>query len=321
MTKRRSRPFRSNPEMWVPSTEGHFFYQDFRTHIVPYRHRPKAYQLSAEGVPSHRVEQSLLPHKNGRSVSDFIREVALSLLTRHEVWLEVSFDDANGDHSPFSVFEVHGVRQTASGTLIQYLPSREELPPWSSEKETWEREVELDLHQMIHVLLPDAYPSKVLVKVMHDLAAINPEPLPDFVMQLYSGQRSNIPAFDVNEAARTRRLRTIQAARPVGWTAREIFLWPNSVVSDFYRNLGELRFLHFCSSMRERAEEALLKVLTLAGDRCNFTTSVTANGIHTPKEVEGLIGKFEAGELSFFAVNDIIFENVKDAQSVQRLVT
>lgn len=321
MTKRRSRPFPSNPEMWVESTEVHLFYQDFSTHIVPFRHRPEAYQLSTEGIPSHLVEGSLLEYDYGRSVSDFIRRVASSLLTRHEVWLEVSFGEANSNHSPFSIFEVPGVRQTASGGLIQQLPNLDELPSWFSYEESWDREIELDANCMIHVMLPAAYPSKALMQVVLDLAAISPAIVPDFAMQMYSGQRHNIPEFDVNEATRTRRLRTIQAARPVGWTAREIFHWPNSVVSDFYRNLGELRFLHFCSSMRERAEEALLKVLTLAGDRCNFTTSVTANGIHTPKEVEGLIRKFEAGELSFSAVNDIIFENVKDTQSVQRLVT
>ena len=297
------------------------FYEDFSSHIVPYRHHPEAYQLSTEGIPSHLVEKSLLEHDYGRSVSDFMRAVASSLLTRHEVWLEVSFGEANSNHSPFSVSEVHGVRQTASGGLIQQLPNRDELPSWYSEEETWDREIELDANCMIHVMLPAAYPSKALMQIFLDLAAINPALVPDFVMQKYSGQRHNIPEFDVNEAARTRRLRTIQAGRPVGWTAREIFHRPNSVVSDFYRNLGELRFLHFCSSMRERAEEALLKVLTLAGDRCDFTTSVTAHGIHTPNEVEGFIRKFKAGELSFSTVNDIIFENVKDAQSGQRLVT
>ena len=72
--------------------------------------------------------------------------------------------------------------------------------------------------------------------------------------------------------------------------------------------------------MLTRAEDALRQVLALAGTRCGFTASVTANGIHTPDEIQGFIHKFEVGELSLADVNDIVFDKGNGAHSEQRRV-
>ena len=82
-------------------------------------------------------------------------------------------------------------------------------------------------------------------------------------------------------------------------------------VSEYYYHLRELWFLRFVASMRARAEEALCEVLALASQACGFTASVTAQGIYTPEEVEEIIRQFEAGELTFSAVLDIVWEEAK----------
>ena len=84
--------------------------------------------------------------------------------------------------------------------------------------------------------------------------------------------------------------------------------------------LRELRFLHFLASLRSCAEDALRQVLTLAGDRCGFRASVTAFGVHTPDEVNLLIQRFEAGDLPFSAVNDILYGAAKGLPVEQRIV-
>ena len=139
-------------------------------------------------------------------------------------------------------------------------------------------------------------------------------------MEQWTGSRSGAPPYDAAEASRTRQLRLAQAALPIGWTARELYLGEHRAVSEYYHYLRELRFLHFLASLRSCAEDALRQVLTLAGERCGFKASVTALGVHTPDEVEVLIQKFEAGALPFSAVNDIIFEIGEDSQSQERTV-
>ena len=62
----------------------------------------------------------------------------------------------------------------------------------------------------------------------------------------------------------------------------------------------------------------LRRVLTLAGTRCRFTTQITAVGLYLPEEVEALISRFEAGEIAFTSINDIIFESAPTAHSRMR---
>ena len=322
MTDRRSRWFPSDaePKTWPSSTETHLLFQDFHNHIVPYRHGPDAYGLSTEGIPAQQVEAALNLGDYAWELDGFLRAVTSRLLTHHEVWLEVTFEDGNGDRTPFQVWEVDGVRQTKEGNLIQELPSLDELADWSWDRgdDEWEEEIELDADRMVQVLPPDAYPSHVLMQVVHDLAEVDTNMIPARVIEQLTGQHQDAPAFNASEAYRTERLRILQAALPIGWTAREIFLGADMRVSGYYHYWRELRFLHFRASMRERAEEALRQVLTLACERCGFAASVTAHGLYAPHEVQELIRKFEAGEFAFAEMHDLIFEKANNTQAEQR---
>ena len=319
MTGRRSRWFSSESKLWVSSLQTRLLYEDFHNKVVPYRHHPEPYELFTEGVSGHQVDESL-SLGDAWQLDGFLRAVASRLLTHHEVWLEVAFENESRDQTPFGVSEVDGVRRTETGTLIQELPSRDELPDWHRGGDDWELEVELDAGRMVYVSLPDAYSSQLLMQVVRDLAEVDPSVTPDWAMERWAGQRQDSPRFDVSEAIRMQRLRIAHAALPIGWTARETFFGPNSQSSDYYHYWRELRFLHFLSSMRVQAEEALRQVLGLAGRRCGFVASVIAHGVYTPDEVQGFIRKFEAGELAFSAVNELIFENVKDAEPEGRRV-
>ena len=319
MTDRRSRWVPSSPEMWIDSAQTHLLYQDFAARVIPYRRDPEAYVLSTEGALSYEVDRAL-SLRDASEIEGFLRAVVTRLLRSHEAWLEVSFEDERREQTPFAVTEVDGVRRTAEASLVQQLPSSDELPEWHRDKGEWGVVIELDADRMVHVGLPDAYPSEVLTQVIRDLAEIEFNLTPPWVMEQWTGSQSDAPPYDAGEASRTQQLRLAQAALPIGWTARELYLGQHRAVSEYYHYLRELRFLHFLASLRSCAEDALRQVLTLAGDRCGFKASVTAFGVHTPDEVEVLVQKFEAGALPFSAVNDIIFEIGKDSQSQERSV-
>ena len=319
MTDRRSRWFPSNRAKWVDSAQTHLLYQDFDSRVIPYRHAPEAYVLSTEGAPSYEVDRAL-SLRDASEIDGFLRAVASRLLTSHEVWLEVSFDDERREQTPFAVTEVDGVRRTGEGGLVQQLPGSDELPEWYRDKGEWGVVLELDADRMVHVGLPDAYPSEVLTQVITDLAEIEFSLAPPWVMDQWTGSKREAPPYDADEASRTQQLRLAQAALPIGWTARELYLGEHRAVSEYYHYLRELRFLHFLASLRSSAEDALRQVLTLAGERCDFKASVTAYGVHTPDEVEVLIQKFEAGALPFSAVNDILYGAAKDRPLEQRSV-
>ena len=278
--------------MWLSLMQTRFLHEDFNNRVVPYRYGPTGYELSTEGLPSHQVVASLRLDHQARSLDDFLRAIASRLLTHHEVLLEVTIDD---EHRPFGVFELDRAGQTGTG-------------------------IGLTADRMIQVLLPDAYPSQLLTQVVRDLAEIDFNLIPAWAMRKSAGERRKVPHFDITEAGRTKQLRIAQAALPIGWTAQEFGVDQSRQLSEYYHYWRELRFLHFRSSMLARAEDALLKVLALAGTRCGFTASVTANGIHTPEEVQEFIRKFEAGELSFSDVNDIVFGKGNGAHSEQRRV-
>ena len=320
MTSRRSRSFPSEPKMWVWSDQTHLLHQDFNNLIVPHRRDPEAYELSTDGIPPYQVGESLTLGERARQVDGFVRAVASGLLLNHNVWLEVVFNDGTQNRAPFAVFEVDGVGRGKMGDLVQLRPPRQELPDWFQPVDEWETEIQLDADRMVHVSLPDEYPSHLLAQVVSDLAEVGSPLPPSWVMEGFTGQRRDTPPYDVSEAVRTEHLRIAQAALPIGWTAREIFLASTRQVSDYYHYWRELRFLHFRASIRARAEGALRQVLALASTRCGFTASVTSNGVYTPDEVEGIIREFEVGEISFSDVSDLIFENSSDVHSKQRCI-
>ena len=319
-TDRLSRSFPADSKMWVSSEQTDLLYQDFRNRVVPYRHDPKAYSLSAEGILHYKVDRSLTLDYHEHKLDGFLRAVASRLLTRHEAWIEVSFGDVGRDRAPFGVSAVDGVRRADSGKLIQEAPPLDELPDWFREDETWETEIDLDFSRMVHVGLPADYPSGMLRQMFRDLS--NVVSIADLasVMDPWESKRPGGALFESKESIRTRDLAITKAALPIGWTSQEISRWPNRETNEYYYYWRELHFLHFLASLRARAEEALSQVLTIAGEKCGFAASVTAQGVHTPQEVQEIIHKFEAGDLAFSSVNDIILENATTQHSKHRRV-
>ena len=266
------------------------------------------------------MERALTP--DGIGIEDFIRSVACSLLMDHEVWLEVAFDPASHVGSPFQVFPVARVRRTRAGDLIQDLPEPSEVPEPFQNGDAWGNQIRLDEDRMIHVTLPDSYPRKLLKDVLEEIVEYHHPIVPQWTPEEMSRGGSDAPSFDLKEYFRIGRLRLLQVALPIGWSGRVNFLSSESrELGHFYYYLRELQFLHFRASLRVRTEDALCKVLTLAGRRCGFTFEVTANGIYKPDEIEGIIREFEGGEISFSTMSDIVFEGgFSDKQFQKRVV-
>ena len=168
--------------------------------------------------------------------------------------------------------------------------------------------------------LPKEYPCQLLLKIESDLVEADAyDPLKtQWMMDQVTRQNRNAPTFDSREANRTHRLRILQAALPIGWTAREIYYDSNRFLGEYYRIWRELRFLHFRASMRERAEGALHQVLSMAGTVCGFNASVATSGLCTPLEVEEIIRDFEASRITFSKVYDIIYERQDSPYSRER---
>ena len=309
--------------MWAWSRETSLLLEDFNNGIVPYRTEGDAYQLSTDGIERRRVQEALKLWGHRQGPDGFVSSVASGLLTDHEVWIEIIFDEDDGNPLPFTLLQAPGVRRTASGKLIQERPKLNEGTHEYRDIADYEIEqVELDSQRMVSASLPDSYSSPMLAKIVVELveADASYDLTPSWAMEKIVGQRRNAPSYDPTEVARTNRLRIAQVTLPIGWTAREIYSGNNRSLGDYYFYWRELRFLHFRSSMRESAEKALRQVLTLAGAMCGFEASVTASGLYTPAEVEEMINKFEIGEIPFSALTDIIFEKSDGVCSRQRLV-
>ena len=321
MTGRTSRWFPHEPRMWLESMETNLLLQDFNLHIVPHRDNRDAYELLVDGVSSYKVRESLRLWNRGRGADSFVSAVASTLLTEHEVWLEIVFEPDGPNGLLFIPLIVNGVRQTATGNLIQEVP----VPNVSNldHPDTTTKEIqviELDDERMVRVELPEKYPSQLLTGVTNELVETDRyDPLMSpWIMQSMVAQRRGGPAFDVGQATRTKRLRTVQATRPIGWTAREMHRGGDSHLSDYYLYWREFQFLHFRCSMREQAEEALGVVLRMAGAKFGFEASVTTSGFFTPPEVDAIIRDYESGKISFSAANDIAFERPDNMYSRER---
>ena len=320
MNKRRSRWVPSGPKCWISSPEADLLHRDFNTHVVPYRQNTETYQLTVEGASYHQVLEALSPGGRGQRLDGLLRGIASKLLTDHEVWLEIAFNDEDQESVAFGVFEVDGVKRTAEGSLMQVPPDPARLPDWFRDNAEWEHAIQLDEARMVYISLPKEYPSELLRQVVRDLAESDIEILLSWVQSQLRGERADAPQFDVRETTRTQRLRIAQVSLPIGWTARERYYRSTVELSDYYYYLRELKFLHFRSSLRSCVEKGLSQVLALASKRCDFVASVTTQGTHTPQEVRELIRKFEEGDLPFSDLNSIIFEDGSSRYSPQRCV-
>ena len=323
MTGQTSRWFPNEPKMWLHSSQTYLLLQDFNLHVLPHRDDGDVYKLSTQGVSSSLVNKSLSLWDRGHGSDSFVSAVASTLLTEHEAWLEVILNPDRRDGLPFRAMLVPGAKRTSTGRLIQKAPVLESPKyPYQGQPRRRFEEIELDGERMIHVLLPDKYPSRLLKKIVEDLVEVdlNENLMPSWVKEQMVGQRKNAPAFQPSEAARTERLRILQATLPIGWTAREIYYGATPNLGDYYYYWRELRFLHFRSSMRGRAEEALRQVLTVAGEKCGFEAHITVRGLYTPNEVEEIIERYKSGDIPFSALTNIIFESTNSGESGERYI-
>ena len=281
------------------------------------------YRLSSEGESPQRIVNSLSLRPEYRPRLDhFLRDVALKLFTHYEVWIEVGFPDDDGP-TPFAVYDADGIQRTGSGGLIQALPSMptaDKAPEWMREMGDWDTNIELDEERMVHVTMPEQYPEKVFSKVVTDLSEVASSVARPWVLEELRSQKPGGPLFNIGEADRTERLRILQATLPIGWTAREGILGEQSRISHYYDLWRKLRFLHFRASMRQRAEQSLRDVLTIASERCGFSVEVEAHGVYTPEQIQTIIKQFEAGELDLESAWDIVYERVEPGYSDQRRI-
>lgn len=296
-------------------------YKDFHDRVLPSRSRSSgAYRLSSEGESSQRIVDSLgLRPEHMPQLDHFIQYVSRKLFTHFEVWIEVAFPDDDGA-TPFAVFDANGIQRRRSGGLIQVLPAVEDVPEWARAMGGWGTNIELDEDRMVHVTMPEAYPEKVFSKVVKDLSEVDTNVARPWVLEELRSQKPGGPLFDIAEANRTERLRILQATLPIGWAAREGILGEDSRISHYYDLWRQLRFLHFRASMRQQAEEALHDVLTIASERCGFSVEVYAHGVNTSEHVQAIIKRFEAGELDFESVRDIVYEREKAGDSDPRRI-
>ena len=320
MTSRKSVPVLATPLVTSESLEINMLYEDFRNRVVPYRNNPKAYFLSVSEVPAQDVERGLSLGINSRGVDEFVRRVACSLLRGDDVWIELVGVNEASESLPFRICEVIGVTRTADGRLVQQISDESHVAEWYQCDDIARGSVDLDEDTMIQVVAPEDYPGNTLKGVFAALAEIRPLSSPEWAMQKILGNRPASPSFDVDDAYRVHRLRTLQAALPIGWTAREVLLGDRCQINEYYYFWRELRFLHFLASMRECAESGLREVLTLAGKLFGFSASVTGNGLYRPEDICVFTRRFEAGELGFGAVTDIILERADRSRPDDRCI-
>ena len=192
--------------------------------ITPRPFRMRAYRDNGEaGVKAQghqAVYSSLSIDPNARGLDGFIQTVASLLLIDSEAWLEVAFCSEEESTTQFQMHIVSGVHQEPAGRITQDLPHRDELPDWYPGDEAWGQTVELDPDLMVHISLPGGYPSGLIEPVISELAKISISPTPDWALRQMIGQYPGTPRFDHAEAYQVERLRILEVASPIGWTAR-----------------------------------------------------------------------------------------------------
>ena len=310
MTKHLSRPIPSEPIVSPLAREISMLRDDFNDRIVPYRQNRRAYNISVTGKRPDQVNRSLALNRHNSGIENFIRTITSTLLLHQDVWIEIVPNSNRESDILFSLFIVAGINRDSSGTLIQELPPHSTLPEGYPEDESWGQSVILDETRMVHISLPISYPGQVLKQVLIDLTEVNSALEPEWAFQQMIGQLSNAPRYDISEADRIKRLRILQVSSPIGWNAREDYRYQPWQINYYYYLLRELRFLHFVSSMRERAEIGLRDILEIAGQLCGFTASFISHGIYTPQEISNFIEEFKSGDLSFKDVRRIRSQEV-----------
>ena len=294
--------------------------EDVGRGVVPYGHRGEVYTLSGDSAARHQLLAALELVERHGDIDDFVRTVAILLFDSREVWIEVFVDDDPKDDAPFGVARVSNVILGPGHQILQRLPPKEALPEWFTPDDQWGNEIELDRDRVVRVTLPNEYSRKDLTTVDRGLDAMPLMTSPAWIMEQPSGQISGGPVFDVKEAARTDRLAVLQAALPIGWPARETLMSSDRNINEYYNLLRELRFLHFLVSLRVEAEAALRNVLMIAHDLCGISAEVTSYDLCTPADISEYIRQFEAGELSFSKVRDIVFQRPGTAKDAQRRI-
>ena len=311
-------PIRSSPR--VPNAVTHMLHEDVHRGVVPYGRQGQVYTVAGASSLGRGYIDALRLNGGYGDIDDFVRTVGFWLFDEHEVWIEVFAQDEPEGDAPFAIAPVSNVAVRRNGRVFQELPPREVLAEWVQSDDRWGKRIALDRDRLVRVTLPKDYADKRLVGVERDLAAIPLLTSPDWFMEQVSGQSTDGPAFDFSEAARTDRLAVLQAALPIGWSGREVLMSTDRNINDYYLNLRELRFLHFLASLREKAEGALREVLTIGRSLSGVTAEVTALDLCTPADISRYIHQFEAGELSFSKVTDIIYQEPGLARVERRQV-
>ena len=320
MTSRLSRWVPNASPAMVPGAYTNMLREDISKGVVPYGHQGQVYRLSGNSNPRHQLLAALELSGGYGGIDDFVRTVAILLVDSHRVWIEVFAQDGPKGDVPFGVAPVSNVRLGPGRRILQQLPPKEALPEWVTPDDQWGSAIELDRDRVVRVELPNKYSSKDLNTVERDLAAVPLMTTPGWSMEQVSGQNSGGPVFDFKEAARTDRLAALQAALPIGWPAREVLMSSDRNINEYYRYLRGLRFLHFLASLRVEAEAALRDVLMIARDLCDISAEVTSYDLCTPADISEYIRQFEAGELSFSKVRDIVFQRPGFAKDAQRRI-
>ena len=296
--------------IWVNSINAHMLLEDFENNVVPYRRHDEPYELQVNGLPKNLVSDTLELSRSGDGVENFVKGVASTLLMKRGAWLEIFFNDPDTDRLPFRVFPVTGVRQTQTGNWVRN-PGIPDGPAfWAlNSNERSNSPIAVNIERLIQVHLPERYSSEVLAEVTQGLVETDSVSSLRRQRELESLIHSNGRSSPGNlgESYRTEKLRVAQAGLPIGWTGREIYS-RDSAFTEYFYYWRELRFLHFRASMRERAEGALCQVLDIAGPHSGFEASVTSSRLYSPSEVEGLIKKFEEGEIPFTETFNIMRE-------------
>ena len=302
----------------VPGAVSYMLRDDVSKGVVPYGRQGHVYTLDGALGLGRRYADALRLNDRIGSIDEFVRTVGFSLFDQYELWIEVFVQAKHETEAPFAIAPVSNVLLERSGGVFQQLPPLESLPEWVQLDDRWGQRIELERDRLVRVSLPRGYPEKRLARVKQDLAAMPLLTRPEWAIEHLVEPRAGDPVFDFNEAARTDRLAVLQAALPIGWHAREVLMDRN--VNEYYRYLRELRFLHFLTSLREEAEGALREVLTIGRSLSGVTVEVTAHHLCTPVDIGRYIHQFEAGELTFSKVTDIIYQKPGLAKVERRRV-
>jgi hypothetical protein len=295
LTERANDPILSSRPDYYGELYPHMLLEDVRYRVMPVRSHAKVV-LKPSDTHLERIISEALDPENHRyrqgildAVTDFIHRCSDVVMAfgygAYEIVYFNSGDKAKANFKLRLILPRTIVYRR--GKLMQYVP-----PDIARQ---------LNVPQFISIAKenvlrfdPPQYVGSKLIKIMDKLSSLSKNVMPDFAMEQLRG-KSNVE-FDSASYIKLQRLALAETTKLIGWNAR--FLLSDDML-EYYSLHRQLLFERFTISLRDSIISVLNQGILKIGEKLNFSTHISIEGLPTLDTVQLALSHLEAGDMPF----------------------